>query len=169
MYCKQSAPSPDPRLLRRSYGRHRDLPAHCSGACAAIVASLYRDVGVVTRRRRPATLCNRRAHSVPPVLRGFAHGRFPYAGPCPHAQPAMAGARKPSPCWSLSRSGSFLESGHKRRRCSSRQSWVGSGTRRPEGQGRYLARDNLLPYHGCHNKTEWLAEQGDGTAWVASP
>ena len=40
-------------LLRRSHGRHRDLPACGSGARATIVASLYRDDGVVTRHDEP--------------------------------------------------------------------------------------------------------------------
>jgi hypothetical protein len=33
-------------------------------------------------------------HNVALVARGFVHGRFPYAGPCPDAPPAMAGIRK---------------------------------------------------------------------------
>ena len=34
-------------------------------------------------------------HRPPPQPRGFVHGRFPYAGPCPDARPVMAGIRKP--------------------------------------------------------------------------
>src|SRR5690349_1889895 len=51
-------------------------------------------------------------HNVAPVPRGFVLGRFPYAGPSLHERPTMAGARKPSPSQSPTRSGSFLESGH---------------------------------------------------------
>jgi hypothetical protein len=51
-------------------------------------------------------------HNVAPVPRGFVLGRFPYAGPMPHARPARAGIRKPSPSWSLSRPILDPESGH---------------------------------------------------------
>src|SRR5258708_35681293 len=40
-------------MLRRSHGRHRDLPVCQPSARAAIFASLIRDNGVVTRRDEP--------------------------------------------------------------------------------------------------------------------
>ena len=36
-------------------------------------------------------------HNVAPVPRGLVLGRFPYAGPVPHARSVTAGVRKPSP------------------------------------------------------------------------
>ena len=44
---------------------------------------------------------------------GSCLGGFRTPAPCPDARPAVAGVRKPSPSRSLSRSGSFLESGRK--------------------------------------------------------
>ena len=80
---------PSQRLLAHPHSSSlNSVPADASAAIAALTS--------------PQRSKSSNPHRPPPQPRGFVHGRFPYAGPCPDARPVMAGIRKPSPSPSIS-------------------------------------------------------------------
>ena len=133
--------------LPGSDGRHRDLPAHCQARAPPSSPPLP-GRRCRNRRRRQLTLCNRRAIASARATR-FAHGRFPYAAHA-HTRNLQWPAPKTFTVLVAQPKRFILESGHKRRRCSSRQSWVevelGAGR-----AGRLSCTRQSPTYHGCHN------------------